>query len=73
MTAPTPVVWWLFPFVVGGGLGTLSALAVRVDAAERGADMQRRCSAHCLEAGLGEGTAEPRADACVCAEGGSQP
>lgn len=72
-----PVVWWLFPFVMGGAIGLLCSLSVRTQSAEYGAEygaeLQRRCEQHCVTAGLGHGTAEPRADACVCEQGGSQP
>lgn len=73
MRSDPPVVWWLFPSIAAAGLGLLVALSVRLDAAEQGAEMQRRCEQHCVDAGLGHGTAEPKADACVCEQGGSQP
>lgn len=74
MTRPDPpVVWWLFPSIAAAGLGLLVALSVRLRAAEAGAEMQRRCETHCTTAGLGHGVAEPKADACVCDDGGSQP
>lgn len=73
MIADPPVVWWLLPSVIAVGVGLLVARTVRLEEAEAGAELQRRCEAHCIDAGLGHGTAEPAADACVCSDGGSQP
>lgn len=68
-----PMTWWVLPFIVGMAPGALASLAVRMEAAEYGAEMQRRCEVYCTKADLGHGTAEPKADACVCEAGGSQP